>query len=473
MRRIKQKDEKSTDSAGGSKEEVQRLKGSTDTLERSEHVLPVAFVPTVSGDCNKTHCCILTGVLTLAGVLFLAAVVSNPTSSLSCTFRPSCQATAAVTSEDEKRDTSWNATTTADQLMVGTDASEAFAVEDGGGVFRRHEDDAVAPALSIVQEYGYEWIRLRIMVDPNGEYGLTQDLSYVLRMAREAKLQYGFRVLLDFHYSHWWTDGENQWSPPRWRFPENDTEVDVETLKQNLYTYTRHVLQVMYDEDCLPDAVQIGNEISSGMLWPQGQLPAHWNDRRPLPSEWHALKDLLQSGMEAVHSIAAENPDVERPLTVIHLDTGGSKDYTEQWLKTFFSLGGTCDVIGLSWYPMWHGTFEDLKDNIDNLSVQFPDQQVWVVETAYYYDGGCWDGDEECLRKIPYPPSEENQYKFLKALRETLLKTKCRAVFYWGSHWSQPSKWFRGTESWEDTERRALFDRTGRALKGFRGLVGL
>ena len=96
-----------------------------------------------------------------------------------------------------------------------------------------------------------------------------------------------------------------------------------------------------------------------------------------------------------------------------------------------------------------------------------------MVETAYYYDGYCLDGDEECQRKIPYPPSEENQYKFLKALRETLLQTKCRAVFYWGSHWSQPSNWFFGTERWEDTERRALFDRTGRALKGFRGLVGL
>ena len=107
-----------------------------------------------------------------------------------------------------------------------------------------------------------------------------------------------------------------------------------------------------------------------------------------------------------MNSLANDNPTAKRPLVVIHLDTGGSKEFTETWMKAFFLLGGSCDVIGLSWYPMWHGTFQDLSDNINNLSEQFPDQDVWVVETAFYYDGGCWEDDEECQRKLPYPPSE-------------------------------------------------------------------
>ena len=183
-------------------------------------------------------------------------------------------------------------------MMVGTDPSEAFAVEDGGGAFRR-QDGSVAPALAIAHAYGYEWIRIRIMVDPDGEYGLSQDLSYVLRMSREAKLKYGFRILLDFHYSHWWSDRENQWSPQRWRFPENDTEVDMQTLTQRVYQYTRHVLQVLHDNNCLPDAVQIGNEISSGLLWPHGELPVHWekstNNTHSLPQERYNVVDFCKT----------------------------------------------------------------------------------------------------------------------------------------------------------------------------------
>jgi arabinogalactan endo-1,4-beta-galactosidase len=356
-------------------------------------------------------------------------------------------------------------------LAAGVDASEALMAEDGGAVYRRLEDGSVAPALAIVKEHGYQWIRLRIMVDPNGKYGLAQDLDYVLRMARQVK-KYRFRFLLDFHYSHWWTDGQNQWAPERWKVPENDTVVDMPTLRHEVYAYTRRVMEVLQDEKVFPDAVQIGNEISSGMLWNHGKLPAHWADNKEkLPIEWQNLKDLIQSGIDAVNDVASDSK--YRPLIVIHLDTGGAKEFTEHWLNTYFSLGGNCDVIGLSWYPMWHGTFADLKANIDNLSQKFPDKEVWVVETAYYYEGYCDPDDEECNQKLPFNMTEQGQYDFLSELRKTLLQTKCKAVFYWGSHWSQPDKWFRGSEKWEDTERRALFDRTGRALKGIRGLVGL
>jgi len=341
--------------------------------------------------------------------------------------------------------------------------------EDGGAVFRRLEDNSVAPALSIVQEHGYQWVRLRIMIDPVGTYGLAQDLSYVLRMARQAKLVYNLKVLLDVHYSHWWADGQNQWPPKRWKHPENDTVVDMNTLRGHVFAYTRRVMEVLKEEQVLPDAVQIGNEISSGMLWEHGKLPSHWDRMEELPKEWNNLKNLIQSGIDAINDVTTPK---DRPLIVIHLDTGGAKDFTEHWLKTYFSLGGSCDVIGLSWYPMWHGSFDDLKANIDNLSNKFPDKQVWVVETAYYYEGYCEASDESCNQKLRFNMTEEGQYDFLRSLRNMLLTTKCKAVFYWGSHWSQPEKWFQGTEKWDDAARRALFDRSGRALKGILGLVG-
>lgn len=238
-------------------------------------------------------------------------------------------------------------------------------------------------------------------------------------------------------------------------------------------------MEVLRDENVLPDAVQIGNEISSGMLWDLGKLPKDWDndfstDPSTLPTEWYNLRDFIQSGIDAVNSVVADRS--EKPLIVLHLDTGGNQAYTEKWFKAYFSLKGTCDVIGLSWYPMWHGTFEDLRANINNLSIKFPQQQVWVVETAYYNSGCyCNKNDIKCRKTHPYPMDEQGQYNFLKKLRETLLSTRCRAVFYWGSHWSQPDKWFRSTEGedWPDPTRRALFDKNGRALKGIRALVGM
>ena len=143
---------------------------------------------------------------------------------------------------------------------------------------------------------------------------------------------------------------------------------------------------------------------------------------------------------------------------------------TEAWMKAYLKLGGTVEVIGLSWYPMWHGTFTDLERNLHNLNTIFPDIDIWVVETAYYWNGDC-DPNDPCSRMFPFPLTEQGQYDFLQNLRSVLLGTSCKAVFYWGSHWTQPQKWFVANESWEDAERRSLFDRSGRVLKGMAGLV--
>lgn len=354
-----------------------------------------------------------------------------------------------------------------DVLVAGLDPSEAYMVEDNGGVFRRLDGTPVH-SLQVVKENGYKWIRLRIMVDPTGTYGLAQDLDYVLRMARDVK-KFKFKFLLDFHYSHWWADGQNQWTPDHWR-AENNTDPSMYDLLHCVFNYTYRVMRVLHDEGVLPNAVQVGNEISAGMLWGHGKLPKHWdNDPANVPQSWLNLVALINKGIEAIDAVVAKPS--ERPKIVIHLDTGGDTEYTEHWMSTYFKLGGSCDIIGLSWYPMWHGSFEDLKNNINNLSDTFPDQEVWVVETAYYYQGYCAEDDIGCNEKLPFPQTEQGQYDFLEALRETLLQTKCRAVFYWGSHWTQPKLWFRASEDWEDAERRSLFDRNGRALAGIRALT--
>uniref|UniRef100_A0A7S3P3T7 arabinogalactan endo-beta-1,4-galactanase n=1 Tax=Amphora coffeiformis TaxID=265554 RepID=A0A7S3P3T7_9STRA len=254
----------------------------------------------------------------------------------------------------------------------------------------------------------------------------------------------------------------------------------MEELQDGLYQYTHRVLQVLLQESVFPDAIQFGNEISAGMLWPIGKLPLHkdWDPTdHDITQEWENVVKLIQTGIQAMDDVLQ---DVQislrptRPRVVIHLDTGGDSEFTQHWMETYLALQGTCDIIGLSWYPMWHGTLEDLRKNIDNLSNKFPDQEVWLVETAYYWEGYCAADDPECRAKFPFPLTEQGQSDHLGKLRDMLLQTKCRAVFYWGSHWTQPQKWFRSEagETWEDAERRALFNRTGHVLTGMATLAG-
>jgi len=87
------------------------------------------------------------------------------------------------------------------KFEVGTEISEALAIEDGGGVYR-DIDGTPMDALDIVKKYGYHRIRARITVDPDGWYGLNQHLDYVLRLARKGK-ERNLKFLLAFHYSHW------------------------------------------------------------------------------------------------------------------------------------------------------------------------------------------------------------------------------------------------------------------------------
>jgi arabinogalactan endo-1,4-beta-galactosidase len=356
---------------------------------------------------------------------------------------------------------------TPDPMVFAVDPSEAYGVLDAGGKFLDAHGHPAHP-LALLKKNGYQWVRLRIMVDPNGEYGLFQDLSYVLRMARDVKHKFKLKLLLDFHYSHWWVDGQNQWSPDRWRTSyHGNVTIPMEELVPSLYQYTHNTMQVLKDADALPDAVQVGNEISVGMLWPHGKLPKGWDKETDLPQQWYNLAKLLQAGTRAVRDSSPKTK------IMIHLDTGGDAKYTSQWMETFFRLGGETDIIGLSWYPMWHGTVDDLVENVNTLNRKFPKQDVWLVETAYYYEGFCADDDINCKRKFPFPMTEQGQADFLDNLRESLLRrTKCKAIAYWGSHWTQPNLWFRGGEDWDDARRRALFDPNGKVLKGFSSLPG-
>ena len=118
--------------------------------------------------------------------------------------------------------------------------------------------------------------------------------------------------------------------------------------------------------DCAPDMVQIGNEIRSGMLFPDGAVP-----------QYRQLAALVNEGIRAVRELLPETK------VMIHLDQGGRYNCIMPWFDSMFNAGMLpIDAIGLSFYSFWHGTFMDLKDTMSRL-IKLYNLPVYIVETAH------------------------------------------------------------------------------------------
>jgi arabinogalactan endo-1,4-beta-galactosidase len=148
-----------------------------------------------------------------------------------------------------------------EEFIKGVDVSTLKAIEDHGGKYYNHGKEQ--DVLSILKEYGVNYIRLRIWNNPVEADGYN-DQEDTVEIAKRAK-EMGFKFLLDFHYSDFWADPGKQIKPAAWE-KLNDDE-----LEQAVYHYTKDVITELKSENAFPEMVQIGNEIQSGMLWPNGK----------------------------------------------------------------------------------------------------------------------------------------------------------------------------------------------------------
>jgi len=326
-------------------------------------------------------------------------------------------------------------------LVYGGDFSIMKKLEDLGGQYKMNGE--VKEGFEIFRENGYTWCRLRIFHTPNREGPVCNDLDYTIALAQKAR-QFGFKIFLNFHYSDTWADPGKQFTPKVW---ENLT---FETLTDSVYQYTKNVMQAMKSAGVFPEMVQIGNEINNGMIWPQGRLWENGNAR------WEELSALLKAGIRGVKEV---KDGAEIPI-MIHAATGGDLVESDNFYSNILQRGVEFDVIGLSYYPWWHGTFEELEKNLEFLSSKY-EQEISLVETAYYANAWYPEPAEWVLDVKPYPPTEQGQHDFLVELVERLKKyPKVTSVYYWkpdGLDIPGSGISFLG---------RSLFDRNGNAFKG-------
>ncbi len=341
-------------------------------------------------------------------------------------------------------------TDTGTAFMSGADISALKTLEDDGAVYR-DADGNPGDAVDILMDEGLNWYRLRLFVNPDGRGVVNNDLDYTTALAKRIK-DAGGRFLLDFHYSDTWADPGKQFKPKAWE------GLGFESLVAKVESYTRDVVEHLDAGGARPDMVQIGNEITGGMIWPDGRLWVEGGDR---DDEFDRLVALLDAGMRGVR-----NADLggDTPLLMVHIARGDRWSESEFYFEQLAKRDLDFDMIGYSYYPRFHGTLDEVRDNLTRTAEAFG-KPVVLVELGFAYTGGQWEPQQE---QFEYPVTPEGQAAFTRdvvAAVRAVPNGLGRGVFWWhGAATPTP-----GNLAWEGG-RLGLFDQDGKVLPAARAL---
>lgn len=336
----------------------------------------------------------------------------------------------------------------------GADISSLAKLEHLG--VRFYEDGVEKDLLSILKGRGVNWIRLKVWNDPVLDDGFN-DQHHLVEMAKRVK-KHGMKLLVNFHYSDHWADPAKQIKPAAWE------TLDFPALQEAVYEYTRDVIVSLIQAGATPDMVQIGNEIRTGMLWPDGKLGT---PRNQYGSDFDRLAKLLQAGVRGVKDAAGDN--VIR--IALHLDDGGNNGLYRWWFDAIVARGVEFDVIGMSYYPYWHGTLQSLRHNLNDVSRRYQ-KDVAIFETAYGFTFGDADGyanifGPEQAKIGGYPVSVQGQADLVRDVFQAIADVpdgRGLGVFYWEPAWLgvKGAGWTKDHgNAWEN---QAMFNFKGEAL---------
>ncbi|MFD6305177.1 arabinogalactan endo-beta-1,4-galactanase [Streptomyces sp. NPDC060223] len=290
--------------------------------------------------------------------------------------------------------------------LRGVDLSSTLQAESAGQKYK--DKGKSAPVERLLAARGANVMRLRVWVNPSsGGY----DLASAIELARRARGA-GMGVLLDLHYSDTWADNAHQTTPAAW------ADMDWHTLAATVRTYTRDTVRAFAAQGIPLDMVQIGNEVTNGMLWPNGQVHFTQGDH------WEGFVELLRAGLEG----AAEGSSSEL-RTLVHVDNSGEGVDIYSFYDRLAAVDIRFDVIALSYYPFWHGSLAALQTNLTDLANRYG-KDVLVVETAYPWKLPP-EGDEgqhlvTKVGQLPdgtrFPPTPQGQAAFFDALRTVIAR---------------------------------------------------
>ncbi|WP_343685624.1 arabinogalactan endo-1,4-beta-galactosidase [Asticcacaulis sp.] len=331
----------------------------------------------------------------------------------------------------------------------GSDLSYVNEMEDCGATYSR--DGKPEDVYALFKSSGANLVRLRLWNDPNWTaYSNLADVTKAMKRARAA----GLPVLLDFHYSDDWADGDKQLVPAAWAHLSTDQQVEA------LYKFTYDTLMTLNAQGLMPDQVQVGNETNGEMM---GSVT--WKQGDPVkPINWERNARLFNAGIRAVKDAGAKAG--KTPRIMIHI---AQPENVEDWFLKATRAGiAGYDLIGISYYKKWSKMdMAGLGAVINRLRHTYPGKDIVVVETAYPYTDKHMDenvnlmGEDSTFPAYGFSP--EGQARYLHDLMQLTLDNGGAGVVYWEPAWVSTqckTRWGSGS-NWENA---TFFDFTGKAL---------
>lgn len=315
-----------------------------------------------------------------------------------------------------------------DDYIKGADISTLIEEEEHGAKY--YDNGTRGDLLEILRRYGFNYVRIRLWNDPYSEdgkaYGAgTNDLDKLIRISRRAK-DLGLKVLLCIHYSDFWADPGKQTTPKAWR------GMDASSLVHAVYEYTLSVLHSLRISGVSPDMIAVGNELTNGLLWPLGRKP-----------EFDNIAAFVSSGISACREFDSSIP------VMIHLDNGGNNPMYIEWFDNYIKRGADFDVIGLSYYPFWHGSMKDLEYNMRDIEKRYGKQTVIAeVSTGFTMEDYAsyeklspserkgYATSPELVSKVEFPLTKEGQCAFMQEFMRISSESELnKGFFYWEPAW--------------------------------------
>lgn len=306
-----------------------------------------------------------------------------------------------------------------DDFIRGMDASSVLVEEKSGVKYYNFEGEE-QDVFQTLAEGGVNYIRLRVWNDPydengNGYGGGNNDVPTAIELGKRAT-EYGMKVCIDFHYSDFWADPKRQHAPKAWE------GMDIEEKCDALYDFTKESLTEILDAGVDVGMVQVGNEINNGM---SGE------------TKLENVTELLHAGCRAVREISEENgKDIQ---IAIHYTNITNKAQVDSLVKNLSDNEVDYDAVGLSFYPFWDGSMENMQRVVELLQERYG-KKVFIAETSYCYTSEDGDGSGNSLVGIDdlvdgYPATVQGQANIIRDVFAAANEAGAIGVFYWEGVW--------------------------------------
>ena len=361
-------------------------------------------------------------------------------------------------------------------MILGIDTSTYLEELEHGA--RYFDGNTQIDPLDAFIRNGVDYMRIRIWNDPTSPSGEPYlagncDLDQYIRLGKLAKSK-GYRLLMDLHYSDFWADPGKQFIPKAW------AQYDMEEMAAAVYEFTKATLIAACQAGVAPEMIQVGNEITNGMLWPLGKLEAADGTR----GNYENFCRLVDAGCRACREVTPE------AKIVLHLERSNDQAVYQEFFTAMARAGIDYDIIGASYYPYWHGTPEELFANLDRCRCF--GKALMVMELGYgftteaYSLGGASqrlviDADRAYVPGFTekYPVNPAGQEAFIRDFLTQARENGIQGVFYWEPLWlpgegicwaSEAGQAYireEGKSTANEWANQCLFDYEGRKLPAF------